>query len=91
MSSVAEAEIGAIFRNAKEGVSEKITLEEMQHPQGRTNMISDNTTAIEIASKTVKHKRIKAMAMRFYWVQDRERQRQFKKCWGLGQDNDREY
>ena len=66
MSSVAEAELGAIFHNTKEGVSERVTLEEMGHPQGKTNIISDNATAIGIANKTVKHKRSKAMAMRFY-------------------------
>ena len=66
MSSVAEAELGAIFHNAREGVSERITLEEMGHPQGATNIISDNAIAIGIANKTVKHKRSKAMEMKFY-------------------------
>lgn len=89
MSSVAEAELGEIFHNAKEGVSERITMEEMGHPQGNTNIISDNTTAIGIANKKVKHKRTKAMAMKFYWVQDREAQGQFKFFWRPGYDNEK--
>lgn len=89
MSSAAEAELGAILHNEKEGVSETITLEKIRHPQGKTSIISDNTTAIGITKKTVKHKRSKAMAMRFYWVQDREAHGEFKFFWGPGHDNDR--
>lgn len=72
MSSAAESELGAVFLNAKEEVTERITLKEMRHPQGKTNIISDNVTAIGITNKTVKNKISKAMSMRFYWVRDRE-------------------
>ena len=88
MSSAAESELGAIFHNAKEGVAERITLEEMGHPQGKTTIISGNATAIGITNKIVKHKRSKAMSMNFYWVRDREAQGQFKFKWGPGNDND---
>jgi hypothetical protein len=45
MSSAAEAEIGAVFRNAKEGAVLRTTLEELGHPQPPTPMETDNTTA----------------------------------------------
>jgi hypothetical protein len=45
MSLAAEAEIGAVFRNAKEGAVLRTTLEELGHPQPPTPMETDNTTA----------------------------------------------
>ena len=87
MSSAVEAELGAIFHNTKEGVAERITLEEMGHPQGKTTLFTDNATAVGITNKTVKHKRSKAMAMRFYQIKDREAQGQFKVKWTPGNNN----
>jgi hypothetical protein len=45
MSSAAEAELGALFLNAKEGVYLRQILTEMDHPQPRTPLQTDNTTA----------------------------------------------
>jgi hypothetical protein len=45
MSSAAEAELGALFINAKTAVSIQQTLIELGHPQPRTPMQTDNATA----------------------------------------------
>jgi len=45
MSSAAEAELGALFINAKTAVSMRKTLIELRHPQPRTPMQTDNATA----------------------------------------------
>jgi hypothetical protein len=45
MSSAAEAEIGAVFINAKEGAVLRTTLKELGHKQPPTPMETDNTTA----------------------------------------------
>jgi hypothetical protein len=45
MSSVAEAEIWAVFINEKEGAVLRTTLEELAHKQPPTPMETDNTTA----------------------------------------------
>jgi hypothetical protein len=45
MSSEAEAEIGAVFINAKEGAVLRTTLEEVGHKQPPTPMEMDNTTS----------------------------------------------
>jgi hypothetical protein len=45
MSSAAEAEIGAVFINAKEGAVLRTTLEELGHKQPPTPMETDNNTA----------------------------------------------
>jgi hypothetical protein len=45
VSSVAEAEFGAIFVNAKEGTATHITLAEMGLNQEATEIKTDNTTS----------------------------------------------
>jgi hypothetical protein len=45
MSSAAEAELGALFINAKEAVYLRQILIEMGHPQPKTPIQTDNTTA----------------------------------------------
>jgi hypothetical protein len=56
MSSAAEAEIGAVFINAKEGAVLRTTLEELGHPQPPTPMETDNTTATGYSNGTIKQK-----------------------------------
>jgi hypothetical protein len=56
MSSAAEAAIGAVFINAKEGVFLRTTLEELGHKQPPTPMETDNTTAIGYINGTIKQK-----------------------------------
>jgi hypothetical protein len=82
MSSAAEAEIGAVFINAKEGAVLRTTLEELGHKQPPTPMETDNTTATGYSNCTIKQKRTKAMDIRFYWIKDRVKQGQFKKLLG---------
>jgi hypothetical protein len=84
MSSAEEAEIGAVFINAKEGAVISTSLEEWGHPQPPTPMETDNTTATGYSNGTIKQKRTKAMDMRFYWIKDRVKQGQFNVYWGPG-------
>jgi hypothetical protein len=84
MSSAAEAEIGAVFINAKEGAVLCTTLEELGHPQPPTPMETDNTTTTGYSNGTIKQKRTKAIDMRFYWIKDRVKQGQFNVYWGPG-------
>jgi hypothetical protein len=79
MSSAAEAEIGAVFINVKEGAVLRTTLEELGHIQPPTPMETDNTTATGYNNGKIKQKRTKAMDMRFYWIKDRVKQGQLKK------------
>jgi hypothetical protein len=65
MSSAAEAEIGAVFINAKERAVLRTTLEELGHKQPPTSVETDNTTATGYINGAIKQKRTKAMDMRF--------------------------
>jgi hypothetical protein len=82
MSSAAEAEIGAVFINAKKGPVLRTTLEEFGHIHPPTPMETDNTTATGYINGKIKQKGTKAMDMRFYWIKDRVRQGQFHVYWG---------
>ncbi len=49
----------------------------MGYLQDPTIIMCDNTSAIGIATDSIKQKRNKAVDMRFYWIRDRVRQDQF--------------
>jgi hypothetical protein len=53
LSSIAEAEYGALFVNAKTSTVTREKLREMGHPQDDTAPKTDNTTADQITNKTV--------------------------------------
>ena len=91
LSSASEAEMAGLYHNGKEAVPERITLEELGHPQPATPIVTDNSTASGIANDSVKQKRSKAMDMRFYWVRNRVRQGQFIVYWRRGISNRADY
>jgi hypothetical protein len=84
VSSVAEAEFGALFVNAKEGTVTRTTLSEMGHNHKSTDLTTDNTTADGIINNTVQKKRSKAMDMRLYWIKERVEHKQFNVGWAPG-------
>jgi hypothetical protein len=63
MSSAAEAELGALVINAKMAVSMRKTLEELGHPQPRTPIQTDNSTAHALLTNKIIPKALKAMDM----------------------------
>ena len=91
MSSAAEAELGALYINAREAVPARKTLEEMGHKQPRTPMQTDNSTALGVVTNNIQPKRTKAMDMRFYWLRDREARNQFRFYWASGKSNWADY
>jgi hypothetical protein len=52
VASAAEAELGALFLNCKEGIIFRLTLKELGHPQPKTPIHCNNTTAVGIANNT---------------------------------------
>jgi hypothetical protein len=83
MSSAAEAEIGAVFINTKEGAVLRTTLEELGHKQPPTPMETKNTTATGYSNGTIKQKRTKTMNMRFYSIKDRVKQGHSSVYWRI--------
>ena len=64
MASAAEAELGALFLNCQEAISILIILEELGHLQRPTSIQVDNSTALGIATGTIKQRKSKVMDMR---------------------------
>jgi hypothetical protein len=91
MSSAAEAELGALFLNAREAVYLRQILTEMGHPQPRTPIQTDNSTAEGVINNKIQPKRTKAMDMRFHWLRCREAQEQIRVYWRPGKTNLADY
>ena len=87
MGAASESEIASAHVNACIGASERVTLMELGHPQLRTPLEIDNTTAHGILTKSLLPKRSKAIDVRFYWLRDRENQGQFLLHWDRGDNN----
>jgi hypothetical protein len=77
VASAAESEVGACFHNAQSGVPLRVTLAEFGHTQPPTPLQTDNSTAFDIVNETIKQKQSKAMDMRYHWLTDTVRQKQF--------------
>ena len=87
MLSATKAEAGGLFHNAKYGVTLRITLAKMGHPQPATPIQTDNSNATSIANGNFKQRKSKDTDMQFYWVQDRVRQKHFIVYWRPGEQN----
>ena len=71
VSSAMEASYAALFVNAQLATIDRQTLEDLGHPQLPTDIRYDNTAAGNLANRTAKKKRSKAIDMRYHWIQDR--------------------
>jgi hypothetical protein len=91
MSSAAEAELGALYINAREAVPLRQLLMEMGHKQPPTPIQTDNSTALGVVTNNIQPRRTKAMDMRFHWLRDRKTQEQFKYYWRPGPTNQADY
>jgi hypothetical protein len=91
VASAAESEVGACFHNAQSGAQLRVTLAELGHIQPPTPLRTDKSTAFVILNETIKQKRSKAMDMRYHWLTDRVRQKQFDVYWRPGRENLADY
>jgi hypothetical protein len=87
VASAAESEVGACFHNAQRGAPLRVTLTELGHTQPPTPLRTDDSTAFGFLNKKIKHKRSKAMDMRYHWPTNRVRQKQFDVYWRPGCEN----
>jgi hypothetical protein len=87
VASAAESEVGACFHNAQSGAPLRVTLTELGHIQPPTPLRTDNSTAFGILNETIKQKRSKAVDMRYHWLTDMVRQKQFDVYWCPGCKN----
>ena len=91
VTSAAEAELGALFLNIKEGDTLRLTLMELGHTQPPTPVHYDNITATGIANNSVKKHRSRSMEMKFFWVSDQVKHGSYDVQWHPGQENLADY
>jgi hypothetical protein len=63
----------------------------MGHPQPKTPIQTDNSTAEGVINNKIQLKRTKAMDMRFHWLRDCEAQDQLRIYWRPGKTNLADY
>jgi hypothetical protein len=90
-ASAVEAELGTLFLNCKESMIFHLTLKELGHPQPKTPIHCNNTTAVGIANNTVKRQCSCSMEMRYFWVCDKVAQDAYNVRWHPGQENLADY
>jgi hypothetical protein len=83
MSLAAEGKLGALFTNAKTAVSMQGTLKKMGHPQTRTFIQTNNSTAHTLLTNKILPKALKAVDMQFHWFHHRKAQDQYHFYWRL--------
>ena len=91
MLAASEAEAAALFTNMKEGVIQRIALEEMQWPQPPTPITVDNSRVAGLVRDTIKANESRAMDMHLHWIQDWAPQHQFLVTWAPGNLNKADY
>ena len=91
MSSAGETEVASSYLNCKAALPLRIALEEMGHPQPKTPVIVDNTTAQGLIKGTMTPKKAKGYDMRAAWLKCRQAQRQFDLIWEPGKINRADY
>ena len=91
VASAAEAELGALFINCKEGIIMRLTLQEMGHPQPATPIHCDNMMVTGIENDTIKKQRSPSMEMRFFWVTDQVKNGVMDIQWHPGQEKLADY
>ena len=91
VTSAAEAEYAALYMNAKTATPLRHALIEMGHKQPPTPIQSDNTTAVGLANDTIKQRFSKALDMRWYWIKDQIKLRNFDVFFRPGSENKGDY
>jgi hypothetical protein len=87
VASTTESEVCACFHNAQSGAPLRATLDELGNTHPPAPLRTDNSTVFGIINETIKQKRSKAMDMRYHWLTDRVRQKQFDIYWRPGCEN----
>jgi hypothetical protein len=87
VASTAESEVGACFYIDQSVAPLRVTLNKLGHSQPPTPLCTDSPTVCGILNENIKQKRSKAMDMRYHWLTDRVRQKQFDVYWRPGREH----
>ena len=92
MSSVSEAETGALYYGCNRAIPYRVTLQEMGHPQSKpTPVTTDNNTTRGLTMGSMTSKSSKYNDMRFQCLKCPKVQRMFAFLWAHGSKNRANY
>ena len=91
MTSAAEAETGTLHHNGIAAIPIRVTLGELNHPQGPTYFKTDNDTAKGFLTSTIRKKRSKAWDMKYHWMKEKIKDNFFQVYWDKGVNNQGDY
>ena len=91
VSSAAEAETGGLFHNTKIAIGIIKILEALGHNQDTIKVKTDNSTAVAFSNSTLKEKRSKTWDMRYWYLKDKTKSKQFQIYWDEGVNNYTDY
>jgi hypothetical protein len=77
----------ALFLNEQEAQVLQLILTELGHPQLPTTIHIDNTTKVGIVDNMIKHQRLQAIEMQYFWLLDGKTQQYFKFYYQPGLEN----
>ena len=86
VTSAAEAETKGVFNNAKTALGMRNLLIGMNHPQPKTRIMTDNSTAAGFVNNNINLKQSKSWDMNLHWLRDQENKKKFQVIWKRGKD-----
>ena len=89
--SIAEAELGGTFYNARKGKVLRLTMKEMGWKQGPTTIFVDNNTSSGICNSTIKRQRSRSMNGQYFWLIDQVNLNTYRIVWATGLENLADY
>ena len=91
VASSAEAETAGLFHNAQVAIPVRYMLNQLGHAQPATPLKTDNSTALSFVKNNITQKRSKSWDMRFYWLRDKQNQKDFDIYWDRSANNLADY
>ena len=91
VTSAAEAETAELFYNAQSAIHLLNILKALNHPQDKTCIRTDNTTAASFVTDTLKNKRSKSWDVRYHWLSEQQNNKKFNIFWDKGSKNLADY
>lgn len=91
VTSAAETEYASLFIGGKALLPIRYNLLDMDCIQPPTKLITDNSAAESIATKTCKQRRSKSMDIRYHWIRDRVSLKDFEIEWQPGSESIADY
>ena len=91
VSSAAESETHALFRNGQNAIPLRVVLQALGHPQPPTPIETDNKTAEGFTKQNIKLKKSKSWDMRYHWLRDQQTHKQLDFYWRPGKTNRADY